>query len=110
MSVALIVLIAACAILLGCLVLAMVRIFDLMDEREEDNDHTHAKCLSMVAAFIGDEFAAQVLNAAATDYDTAEGQAQLAVMRDRVWVHDGPSMPSLWLRNRAEMILERHDY
>jgi hypothetical protein len=91
----------------GLLVGACFKIERLEREAEATGEHEHAKCLSMVGAFVGDEFAARVLTAAADDYDTAEGQASVQRLIHTVWAPDGPSMPSLWLRDRAETILSK---
>lgn len=75
--------------------------FNLAKEREQD----HAKCMAMVAAFVGDTFAAQVLTAASVDYDSPEGQVELRMLAQNSWVEGGTSMPALWLRERAKSIL-----
>lgn len=80
---------------------------EAMFSMAEDAEVDHAKCMALVAAFVGDEFAAQVLMAAAEDYDTAEGQSILVTLSRQVWAADGPSTPSLWLRDRAETILSK---
>lgn len=94
---------------LAVLVLAGVRIEHLQWESKDIMDQNHAKCLAMVGAFVGDRFAAQVLMAAAEHYDGMDGQAELRRIVNSVWVEGGPSIPSLWLRDRAEMILEKMD-
>lgn len=100
------VLLMLCAIFLCLLILACWRIETLECESKDIMEQDHAKCLAMVAAFVGDEFASRVLNAAAEDYDTAEGQANLIRVRNLMWVDGGPSIPSIWMRDRAHNILK----
>lgn len=98
----------SCAVLVLCaiLVLAAVRIERLMWENREiqadalESDHT--KCMAMVAAFVGNDFAARVLEASADVYDSTDGQAALRRIASTVWTEEGDSVPAMWLRERAD--------
>lgn len=62
----------------------------------------HAKCIAHIASYVGNEFAAQVLTVAAEDYSSAEGQAEIRELANTKYAPEGPSIPALWLLDRAE--------
>jgi len=90
-----------------CLIYVSFDIRRMFDNEMVEQDAEHAKCLSMVAAFVGDAFAARVLMAAADALSGMDGQAELARIANTIWVENGPNVPSLWLRERAEAILDK---
>lgn len=102
-------------VLLGMVILLLVLLYlvywrqyeaeETMFEMAKEQEFEHAKCLALVAAFVGDTFAAQVLIAAANDYDGIDAKGVMLNLRTNVWAEGGPSIPSLWLRDRAESIL-----
>lgn len=65
----------------------------------------HAMCIAHVAHYVGNEFAASVLKAAAEDYNRPETQARLQILM-REWVDGGPLLPAIWMTNRAEALSE----
>jgi hypothetical protein len=104
MTAALIVLVFAFACAVTLLAMAVRRIEFLTDEQGDDMAHEHAKCMSMVAAFVGDEFAARVLEAAANDWDSAEEMGNLKMLAREEYKPGGPSMPAIWMRKRGESL------
>lgn len=104
-----------CVLLAGALVYACKRIERLEELSREEaiGDATgvyevvHAKCIAHIASYVGNEFAAQVLEAAAKDFDSVEGQADKSRIAATAWEKDGPSVPSIWLVERANNL--RHD-
>lgn len=68
-------------------------------------DVDHAKCIGAVAAFVGDHYAAQVLRVAAEDYDSITEQDRAKRIADLRYTSGGPSVPALWLHDRAERLL-----
>jgi hypothetical protein len=104
--------IALLAIAVGCLALSvvcMVVAFRLLSEHREEEKADHAKCLALIAGFVGDEFAARVLDSAAADYNTMDGQAEVARIRNTVWGEGDEPVPTLWLRERASTMHGRVD-
>lgn len=90
-----------------CLVVALcVRVQNLEVESKDMMMQDHAKCTALVAAFVGNEFAVSVLTAAAEDYDSIEGQADLRRLSLN-WNPEDVPVPVLWMRERAERIKNR---
>lgn len=71
--------------------------------RSEDQTD-HAKCMALITAFVGDRFAAQVLRAAARDWDSVEAQPDIRRIANEKYRVGGPSMPYLWMIDRAEKL------
>lgn len=98
-------------LLIGALVYAAHRIERLEElSREEAIGDTigvyeavHAKCIAHVTHYVGNEFAAMVLNAAADFYDSSEGRAKISEIINTEYNHGDveESVPALWMRNRA---------
>lgn len=80
----------------------------LLREQRAAEKVDHLKCAGMMAAFVGDKFAASVLDAAADHFETSEGQADLIRARLK-WVVDGESIPAIWLRDRAEQMRAKEE-
>lgn len=78
-------------------------IFNLLRNRDVD----HAMCISHVSHYVGNEFAASVLRAAAEQYASPDGQHEAKVIANsREYRLDGPPIPSIWLNNRADALIE----
>lgn len=88
------------------LVLALSRMQWLNEELADLRDAEHAKCIGAVMAFVGDEFAANVLRVAAQDFDSVNEMTRLAQIRTQQFILDGPSVPALWLFDRANRLTE----
>lgn len=95
-------------LLLGIAGYVVVRLINEMvyvrDELQIAADVEHAKCMAAVMAFVGDEFAAQILDTAATDYASVENEADLSRIRRLRYKQDGEPVPAIWLRERAERL------
>lgn len=74
------------------------------DALQDSEDIEHAKCMAAVMQFVGDEFAAQVLDTAATDYDSVENEMDLSRISRLRYTEGGESVPAIWLRERAERL------
>lgn len=65
----------------------------------------HRQCVSQVARGTRRQHEAQCLRAAADEYDTARGRLRLSkVMKQYRPGGEGPSIPALWMRDRADDI------
>ena len=71
-------------------------------------DVNHAQCIAHVSHYVGNEFGAAVLRAAAEDYSSADGQHELKVIANSRDYRHGVSLsiPSIWLNNRADALIE----
>jgi hypothetical protein len=87
--------------LLGTLWYAGQKIDQLQDEYMISEDELHAKCIAHIAQFVGDSFAAKVLDAAAEDYESAEGITELRVIGHQQYKPGGPTVPRIWMAQRA---------
>jgi len=105
------------SLMLGCtcllLAILLVAAFHRMNEMNTEvigAEHTdHAKCIAHVAHYVGNEFAAQVLYAAAKDFDTMDGQAEVRTIAQTKWQEGDPSVPALWMIDRADLLLGLED-
>lgn len=89
--------------LLVCIIIVLVAAVSGLYWRAQDaEDKAHAKCIAHIAHYVGDEYAAMVLSAAAHDYDSAEEFNHLKVLARMKYQAGGPSMPAIWLRDRAD--------
>lgn len=71
--------------------------------RLSEQEAEHGKCLAGVMMFVGDSFAANVLRAAAEDYDASASQFRIRQMA-REYDPDGLSIPAMWLLERADSL------
>lgn len=71
---------------------------------EEEGRKAHAKCIALVSHYVGNQFAASVLEEAANRFETPEGKRKLHSLVETDWKPDGPSMPALWMRREANRI------
>lgn len=88
----------------ACYFLAAYRLRQYHVNTENWQAVEHSKCMALIASFVGDSFAAQVLRVAADDYDSADEIHRKKVLAQD-YVEHGPSLPSMWLRDRAANIL-----
>lgn len=97
--------VALVAVVASFATLAVLWLFnDCSKALAKQHDAQHAMCIAAVAAYVGDAFAARVLDAAAEDYDSVDGRAELGRLGASEWSEDGPSIPALWLSDRADRI------
>lgn len=70
-----------------------------------DTSREHSDCLHNIRHYVGDEFAAQVLNVAADDYDSGDEIHRIKVL-SRGYKEGGPSVPAMWLHDRADRLTD----
>lgn len=101
---------AMCLILLYCFMRSVNRVIWLQEDLQFAADQEHAKCMGAVMAYVGNQWAAQVLDIAAADYASVESQGD----RDRIgrllWRQDGDPIPSIWMRERADRLRVESDW
>lgn len=91
-------------VVLAYLMFVAVReILFLREDLQQAADTEHAKCMGAVMEFVGNEWAAQVLDVAADDYDAPSGSADMERIR-RFWKQGDAPVPSIWLRQRADRL------
>ena len=73
----------------------------LHDDVQAGHDTDHAKCIAAVMHYVGNEWAAQVLDIAAADYASVESQADKDRIGRLLWREGGDPVPTIWLRERA---------
>lgn len=76
----------------------------LQDDVQQGHDTDHAKCIAGVMAFVGDEFAAQILTVAAADYASVDSHQDRERIGRLRYVQGGPPIPSIWMEERAERL------
>lgn len=84
-------------------------LYHRMTEAEDELEHMHAKCIAHIAEYVGNEYAAMVLRAAAHDWDSAEESNRLKVLARLRYSAGGPGMPAIWLNDRADRLLGAED-
>lgn len=100
-----IVLLAFGLIVVGYVVIELIKeVVYTKDELQEATDHNHAKCMAAVMAFVGDEFAAQVLTVAAEDYASPTSHGDLDRISRLKFKPGGDPVPTIWLHERAERL------
>jgi hypothetical protein len=70
-----------------------------------NRDIDHAKCMSHIAHYTGNQFAAMVLTSAADDYASAQGQYEVDVIIQSGAFSDNEPIPAVWMRGRASDLL-----
>lgn len=91
-------------IALTMFILAMLSLLVANAQRlaaKTEGKHDHAVCIAAIAGFVGNQFGAQVLDAAAEYWETSEGKADVKRVIATQWTEQGPEIPSLWMRDRA---------
>lgn len=73
----------------------------LREDLQQAEKTDHSKCMAAVMQFVGNEWAAQVLDIAAADYASVESQPDKDRIARLQWREDGDPIPTLWLRERA---------
>lgn len=99
---AVVVLATLLAIVLYMLARAVNEILFLNDDLRQALDTDHTECMTLVMKAVGDEFAAQIFEVAADDWESVEEQDRKKVLyRAHYKGEDGPSLTAIWLRHRA---------
>lgn len=91
--------------LLAVIVIMWQRIEFLTDAHDDIREQEHAKCIGAVMEFVGNQFAAKVLEAASRDWDSVEERSNgnMANAR-RKHSPTSPSVPAIWLMDRADRL------
>lgn len=92
------------AILLFMVIKAVNEIQFLRDDLAQIQDTEHVKCLGAVMAYVGNQWAAQILDVAADDYASVEADADKDRIGRLLWREDGDPIPSIWMRERADRL------
>lgn len=92
------------------LFLALRTILFLREDLQQASDNEHAKCMGAVMRYVGNEWAAQVLDIAAEDYASATSHADLERIRRVKWHQEGPPIPTIWLQERAMRLRIESDW
>lgn len=92
------------AVLLVIIVALIAACSGLYWRAQGNGDRAHAKCVAHIAHYVGDEFAASVLVQAAHDYDSVEEHSRMKVLARLRYQNNGPSMPAIWLLDRADRL------
>lgn len=100
-------LIAAVWLLALMLFLTALKNVQLARRLSKAKDAEHAKCIAHITDFVGNAFAARVLEAAADDYDSTAGKQRMAVL-SHLTRPEGVTLPAHWMRDRAKN-LHPHD-
>lgn len=74
------------------------------DKAAREERRNHAACIAHVTEYVGNEFAALVLEHAADYYDSPEGERYLNRLARMKYKAGGPNMPVLFLYERAKEI------
>jgi hypothetical protein len=83
---------------------------DAVERADRAKSQSHAFCLATINASVSRAHAADVLEDAAHRWDAVEEQGHLKVLAREHYVPGGPSMPAIWMRDRAAMLRgERED-
>lgn len=69
--------------------------------------HDHASCVASVGLMVSAAHSAEALEEAARDYDSIEEQGTLKRLAREHYRPDGPSMPVIWLLDRAAQLREK---
>jgi hypothetical protein len=91
-------------ILLYVCIRAVNELLWVREDLQQASDAEHAKCVAATMAFVGDEWAAQILTVAADDYESPKGQQELDRISRLVYKPGGSPLPSIWLRERADRL------
>lgn len=91
------------------LALTMLKVVHLAYALAKVKDAEHAKCIAHVTEFVGNAFAARVLEAAAEDYDSAQGKHRMAVLTHQPRP-EGVTLPAFWLKDRASRLHPTEPY
>lgn len=105
-----IVMLAMMLVGLAVLLVAVCKMsLEAIEDARQEEKANHAACIAHVAHYTGDSFAAQVLRLAAQDLQSVEGQATLREIANTEWKPGSPPIPSLWLLDRADQLIQNHE-
>jgi len=79
-------------------------VFWLREELQTTTDHENAKCMAAVMHYVGNEWAAQVLDVAADDYASAANHPNLDRIGRLKYQPGGDPVPTIWMRERADRL------
>lgn len=104
MAVAVVILAVLLAVVVYVCIVLVKELHWLREDLQTTADVEHTKCMAAVMKFVGDEWAAQVLEVAASDYASAEAHHNLDRISRTVYKPGGPPVPAIWLRERADLL------
>ncbi len=68
----------------------------------------HRRCVNRVVEATSTDHAVRVLREAAADWEDPVVQGHMVLLAQKKYRVGGPSMPSIWLNDRADKIEEEH--
>ncbi len=68
----------------------------------------HRRCVNRIVEATSTDHAVRVLREAAKDWEDPVAQGHMMLLAQRKYRAGGPSMPSIWLNDRADKIEEEH--
>lgn len=101
---------AMAAVLLYISVRMFNEIHWLREELQTATDTEHVKCMAAVMKYVGDEWAAQVLEVAAADYESGANHSELDRISRLRYQPGGSPVPTLWLQERAMKLRIMNDW
>lgn len=93
-------------VLLVLLLLVFLHIFDMKNDMLDMREQEHSDCVETMMDAVSNAHAIAVLNSAAMAWDSAEEQQRLLRLTHQQYVPGGPSMPQIWLKDRANRLAE----
>lgn len=88
--------------LLALLAFAGDRIVRLQEQVDNLARQKHTECVDRISSAASTKFAAETLRSAARDWDNPREQANLQRLARERYSPGGPSMPIIWLNDRAD--------
>lgn len=110
MTILILILSGVILLLTGVVVVAFMRLDDVHRDVVFAQDEQHDHCVRQVTKRVSDLYAAQVLTLAAADYDSPDESGNLLRISREEYEVGGPSMPALWLRDRAARLITPDEY
>jgi hypothetical protein len=94
--------------LFGLALVALAGVGLLYGERQRqarmEEKADHAKCIAHIASATSNRVIAMALRERAEKWDSIENQADLRRLANERYSPGGPSMPTIWLREEADLI------
>lgn len=84
--------------------LAWVHIVSLRDAFDSQHDANHAKCIAHIADVVSKRVVAMALRDLAVRWESVEEKANLQRLGREVYKIGGPSMPTIWLNQQADLL------
>lgn len=113
-TVALIIAVLVLSVIISILLYMVIMAVNKIDWLHEDlhlaTDAEHAKCVGAIMAYVGNEWAAQILDIAADDYASVESQGDRERISRLLWTEGGDPVPAIWLRERATRLRVESDW